>query len=172
MSKLWMNKIWSWDNCINALGVASLDLGLAIGQIQQLYDYQAPDGRLPDSVDWLIIEWGFTKPPIQGWTLSKLLLLEESPTIDDQVLLRLYHHTAKLTDFLMNHRRGDASNLPWYSHGNDSGWDNSTAFDTQSVIVALDCAAYLIIQADFLAKMAGKLGLGESVKSRSTWRKV
>lgn len=158
MSKLWMNKVWSWDNCINAVGVAPLSMDLAIDQIRIPYGLQTADGRLPDSVDWLCIEWAYTKPPIEGWTLLKLLELED-PRLDDKVLLELYHGTAKFTDFWMRHRRTDKSALPWYCHGNDSGWDNSTAFDEQPVIVSPDCAAYLIVQADVLGSLALRLGL-------------
>lgn len=158
MSKLWMNKVWSWDNCINAVGVAPLSMDLAVDQLRIAYGLQTADGRLPDSVDWLCIEWAYTKPPIEGWTLLKLLELED-PKLNDSVLLELYRGTAKFTDFWMRHRRTDKSALPWYCHGNDSGWDNSTAFDEQPVIVSPDSAAYLIIQADVLASLAARLGL-------------
>lgn len=162
MSKLWMNKIWSWDNCINAVGVAPASLDMAIDQVMQLFDYQAPDGRLPDSVDWLCVEWAFTKPPIQGWTIRELIdnhgLLESKIS----TIRRLYDHTYKFTEFWLN-RRTEHSALPWYSHGNDSGWDNSTAFDGRSVIVAPDLAAFLIIQLDVLERLA----LHISVKSHA-----
>jgi glycogen debranching enzyme len=160
MSKLWMNKIWSWDNCINALGVACLDIDLAVGQLMALYDHQAPDGRIPDSVDWLLVEWGFTKPPIHGWTLKKLL--EDRVDIKPDDLKRLYHHTAKFTNFWLRERQTDVSKLPWYSHGNDSGWDNSTVFDNQSVVCGPDCAAFLILQCDLLAQLSQQLGDGTS----------
>lgn len=156
MSKLWMNKVWSWDNCINAIGVAPLSMDLAVDQIRTLYGLQAPDGRLPDSVDWRVVEWAFTKPPIQGWTILKLLEHEDQK-MDDGVLLELYRGTARFTEFWFQQRQTDKSALPWYSHGNDSGWDNCTAFDEQPVIVSPDCAAYLIVQTDVLASLALRL---------------
>ncbi|EME83961.1 uncharacterized protein MYCFIDRAFT_195147 [Pseudocercospora fijiensis CIRAD86] len=73
MSKLWMNRAWSWDNCLNALGVADADLELALNQLLLFSDLQARNGRLPDSIDWLFVEWGHTKPPIQGWAIARLL---------------------------------------------------------------------------------------------------
>ena len=164
MSKLWMNKVWSWDNCFNALGIAPLSLHTAVDQLQQLYDFQAADGRLPDSVDWQNVEWAFTKPPIQGWAMAKLL--DRYADVHNSALLELYHSTAKFTDFWMQHRLGDKSALPYYSHGNDSGWDNSTAFDEQPVIVSPDCAAYLILQADLLRRLSAKLGLGDEHEER------
>lgn len=168
MSKLWMNKVWSWDNCFNALGLAPFNLDSAINQIQILYDYQAPDGRLPDSVDWQNIEWAFTKPPIQGWAISKLL--KRHPEINDHALLELYTATSKFTDYWMQQRRTEKSGLPWYSHGNDSGWDNSTAFDSQPVVISPDCAAYLILQTDFLAELASRLML--DIEHQDKWKRM
>lgn len=39
MSKLWMNKLWSWDNCINSLALSSLSGDLALDQAQLPFDY-------------------------------------------------------------------------------------------------------------------------------------
>ncbi|KXH69119.1 hypothetical protein CSAL01_01481 [Colletotrichum salicis] len=64
ISKLWVNKVWSLDHCFNALAIAALDQQLGLDQLTVIFDHQAPDGRLTDSVDWQNIEWGFTKPPI------------------------------------------------------------------------------------------------------------
>ncbi|KAK7458326.1 hypothetical protein Landi51_01149 [Colletotrichum acutatum] len=97
MSKLWMNKVWSWDHCFNALAIASLDQQLGLDQLTVVFDHQAPDGRLPDSIVWQDVEWGFTKPPIQGWALSRLLA--QFPDMSDAKLEPLYDATARLTDF-------------------------------------------------------------------------
>ncbi|KAI8300574.1 hypothetical protein K4K59_001454 [Colletotrichum sp. SAR11_240] len=159
MSKLWMNKVWSWDHCFNALAIAALDRQLGLDQLAVVFDHQAPDGRLPDSVDWQNIEWGFTKPPIQGWALSKLLA--QFPDLSDADLQPLYNATARLTDFWMDTRRGENSRLPFWAHGNDSGWDNSTAFDNTPMIIGPDLAAYLILQAACLEQLAKRLRLGD-----------
>lgn len=155
MSKLWMNKVWSWDHCFNALAAAALDQQLGLDQLTVVFDHQAPDGRLPDSVDWQNVEWGFTKPPIQGWALSRLLA--QFPDMSDANLQPLYSATARLTDFWMDTRRGETSRLPFWAHGNDSGWDNSTAFDKTPMIVGPDLAAYLLLQADCLRQVAKRL---------------
>ncbi|KAK1475106.1 hypothetical protein CTAM01_15738 [Colletotrichum tamarilloi] len=155
MSKLWMNKVWSWDHCFNALAIAALDQQLGLDQLTVVFVHQAPDGRLPDSVDWQNVEWGFTKPPIQGWALSRLLA--QFPGMSDDKVQPLYDATARLTDFWMDTRRGDTSRLPFWAHGNDSGWDNSTAFDSTPMIVGPDLAAYLFLQASCLEQVAKRL---------------
>jgi hypothetical protein len=153
-----MNKLWSWDNCINSLALSPLSGDLALDQVQLPFDYQASDGRIPDCIHWLEMEWSYVKPPIQGWTVAKLL--DSGLVTGDDRPLQLYTRMAALTDFWMLHRRTDHSALPWYSHGNDSGWDNSTPFDAQPVIASLDCAAWLIIQVDVLASLGARLRIG------------
>ena len=48
--------------------------------------------------------------------------------------------------------------LPYYQHGNDSGWDNSTTFDVDRVIESPDLAAFLALQLDVLADLSDELG--------------
>ncbi len=50
MSKHWMDKVWSWDHCFNALALAVGDPGLARHQFQLPFDHQDATGALPDSV--------------------------------------------------------------------------------------------------------------------------
>ena len=166
MSKNWMNRQWSWDNCFNALALEPYSIDFALDQIQIPFDYQSPEGRLPDYVQWGATEWAYTKPPIQGWALGRLL--KRQPNMNTTRLLQLYQHTAKFTDFWMRRRRTDQSALPWYAHGGDSGWDNSSEFDEESMVVSADCAAYLIIQADILAQVSLKLGLSNEESEKWT----
>ncbi|KAK1712333.1 hypothetical protein BDP67DRAFT_490246 [Colletotrichum lupini] len=103
-----------WEFIIHELGVPCLDQQLGLDQLTVVFDHQARDGRLPDSVDWQNVEWGFTKPPIQGWALSRLLT--QSPDMSDAKLQPLYDATARLTDFWMDTRRGNTSRLPFWAH--------------------------------------------------------
>ncbi|WWC65498.1 uncharacterized protein I303_108116 [Kwoniella dejecticola CBS 10117] len=163
MSKLWMNKVWSWDNCINGLALVRYDVNLALDQILLPFHRITPEGRLPDSVARNEVLFDYTKPPVYGWTLFKLLGLldgqssESHPvftTLGTARLTEIYEKVSLFTDFWYKHRKTTASVLPYYSHGNDSGWDNSTAYDQQTVCVSPDLAAFLIVQCDFLGKLA------------------
>jgi glycogen debranching enzyme len=51
--------------------------------------------------------------------------------------------------------------LPYYLHGNDSGWDNSTMFDMGVPLEAPDLAALLVVQMDVLAELCLKVGKAE-----------
>ena len=162
--------MWSWDNCFNALALAAHPdlLQASIDNLMLPYTQQLSDGRIPDALMYNEITWDFTKPPIYGWTLERLLRLR--PDITDVQLRVIYEKVAKFTNMWLHHRRVESSRLPFYSHGNDSGWDNSTSFDGDRVVVNADLASHLILQSDVLLRIAGRLQLGSEVER--SWTKT
>ncbi|MEU7875818.1 trehalase family glycosidase [Dactylosporangium sp. NPDC049140] len=149
MSKHWMDKVWSWDHCFNALALAPGHPELARDQFLLPFDHQDEAGGLPDSVAHSEVLYNFVKPPIHGWALARLRL----PAPDT------FAHLARWTEFWLTARRAPGEELPHYQHGNDSGWDNATLFDAGRVVQTADLAAFLILQARELAALAGELGL-------------
>jgi glycogen debranching enzyme len=105
----------------------------------------------------------FVKPPIHGWALGQLRLLIADLTTAD--LARAYEQLERWTMFWLSQRRAPNRDLPYYQHGNDSGWDNATAFDEQRVIEAPDLAAFLVLQLRELAHLAARLGYDSAVRS-------
>lgn len=156
MSKHWMNKVWSWDHCFNALALASSHPELAIDQFLVVFDHQAATGALPDSITHSEVLYNFVKPPIHGWMWSELRRRLPGPVSAD-VLLEVYRRLAAWTRYWLDHRRGPDATLPFYEHGNDSGWDNSTVFDLDRVVESPDLAAFLVLQLDELARLADDL---------------
>jgi hypothetical protein len=153
MSKHWMDKVWSWDHCFNALALAPGCPGLAWDQYHLPFDHQDESGALPDSVAHSEILYNYVKPPIHGWALGHLLRrLPERP--DPAELAATYHRLERWTEFWLTARRTPGSDLPHYQHGNDSGWDNATTFDPERVIVTADLAAFLVLQLRELARLA------------------
>jgi glycogen debranching enzyme len=65
---------------------------------------------------------------------------------------------SRWTRFWLDQRRAPGHDLPYYQHGNDSGWDNATTFDNGRVLQTADLAAFLIIQLNELAALATELG--------------
>ena len=72
MSKHWMDKVWSWDHCFNALALAPGCPDLALDQFALPFDHQDDSGALPDSVTHSEVLYNFVKPPIHGWTFGHL----------------------------------------------------------------------------------------------------
>ena len=157
MSKFWMNAIWSWDNCFNAIAVAHTDPQLAWDQILLFFDLQDPNGILPDMITDLESIYGFTKPPIYGWAIRKLVdklgLKKSLPYLN-----AIYKPLGRLTNWWYTLRDYDQDGLPQYHHGNDSGWDNATIFDQGFPTEGADLAAYLVLQCECLATIAQALG--------------
>ena len=80
------------------------------------------------------ILYNYVKPPIHGWALTELrsrITDLDRPTLD---LLR--DRLSAWTGFWLNYRRVPGHPLPYYQHGNDSGWDNATTFDHDRVVAA------------------------------------
>jgi hypothetical protein len=154
MSKHWMDKVWSWDHCFNALALAPGEPVLAWDQFQLPFDHQDPAGALPDSVTHSEVLHNFVKPPIHGWALGRL---RAQLTLDREQLLAAYARMSAWTRFWLDHRRVPGRALPHYQHGNDSGWDNATTFDGDRVIETADLSAFLILQLRELAALASEL---------------
>ncbi|GAA3439290.1 amylo-alpha-1,6-glucosidase [Kutzneria kofuensis] len=160
MSKHWMDKVWSWDHCFNALALAPGAPELAWDQFSVMFDHQDPTGVLPDSVTHSEVLYNFVKPPIHGWALGALRRLLVGRLGRDE-LIEAYHRVARWTDFWLTCRRAPGDALPHYQHGNDSGWDNATTFDPERVVVTADLAAFLVLQLRELADLAAELGLAD-----------
>ncbi|WP_329416751.1 trehalase family glycosidase [Streptomyces sp. NBC_00704] len=156
MSKHWMDKVWSWDHCFNALALAAGSPALAWDQFSLPFDHQDETGALPDSVTHSEVLYNFVKPPIHGWALGHLRRRLPMPPSRAQ-LADVYARLARWTDFWLTARRAPGAILPHYQHGNDSGWDNATTFDSERVVVTADLAAFLTLQLRELADLADEL---------------
>lgn len=156
MSKSGMIAVWSWDNCINALGLAKAHPEFALSQFLLPYRYMDTFGCTPDAIYEWRCERVFVKPPIQGWIYRKLVL-SNSFFAQPETVAQIYPLMKKNTLWWLKFR-GDR---PYYLHGNDSGADNATCFDACQQITTGELAAMLSVQCSVLADMADSMGLPE-----------
>ncbi len=161
MSKHWMDKVWSWDHAFNALALAPGLLPEALDQFLAPFDHQDASGALPDSVTHSEVLYNYVKPPIHGWALHRLRTRANQPLTHDH-LVEIYRGLSTWTEFWLDYRRIGGHALPYYQHGNDSGWDNATTFDRSRVIESPDLAAFLVVQLDTLIGLAGELETGDA----------
>lgn len=165
MSKNWMNAVWSWDHCFNALGLARSHPDLAWDQFMHPFDHQHPQGALPDLVHDNGRMWGFVKPPVHGWTLD--LLIDLGVATRDRVA-EVYPGMVAWTEWWLTYRDLNGDGLPLYFHGCDSGQDNSTAFDAEGFpSTSPDLAAFFALQLRCLARAAEMLGRADDA---TRWR--
>lgn len=167
MSKHWMDKLWSWDHCFNALALADGLPELAIDQFLAPFDYQDESGAIPDSISHSEILRNFVKPPIHGWTFRQLEALL-GDRLDAALKHEIYRVLSAWTRFWLDSRRVPGHTLAHYQHGNDSGWDNATSFDRGRLIETPELAAFLIIQARVCASLSAELGDGQT----ATWTRA
>jgi glycogen debranching enzyme len=152
MSKNDMINIWSWDNAFSALGVAAMDPALAFDQFAAIFDHQDPSGLLPDFVNDRDVSFAFTKPPVHGWAILRLIDRHPGWLTDDRRQALVTWLERQVSYWLTYTRRDDAS-LPAYCHGNDSGWDNATFFAEGGPVITPDLPTFLILACDCLAHL-------------------
>ena len=75
-----------------------------------------------------------------------------------------YQGLSKWTEWWLNYRDQDHDGLCEYTHGNDSGWDNSTVFHELPPVTSPDLATFLIIQMEELANLADAIGRTEEME--------
>jgi glycogen debranching enzyme len=84
-----------------------------------------------------------------------------------------YEPLCRWTDWWFTYRDDDGDGVPQYNHGNESGWDNSTVFSTLPPIESPDLSAWLVLQMEMLAEMAGRLGHdGEAIEWAARSRRL
>lgn len=155
MSKNWMTQVWSWDHCFNAIAFAGAHSQLAWDQWMVLFDFQDTTGLLPDSVSDQGSSWVFCKPPIHGWALRKVM---ERMELTPRQLSEAYKKLSRWTRWWLTYRDSDGNGIYEYHHGNDSGWDNSTAFQSEVPIEMPELQAFLVVQMEVLSDLAHRLG--------------
>lgn len=166
MSRNWMTSCWSWDHCFNAIAYAFKNPEAAWDQLNVHFHLQEPGGCLPDGVNAETCGWNFCKPPIHGWALD-CMERANPDLLTEERLREFYPKLCRWTEWWFNARDADGDGLPEYRHGNDSGWDNSTAFDVGFPNCAPDLQGHLVTQMDKLADIAERLGfMAEAVRWR------
>lgn len=154
MTKNHMINIWSWDNAFSALGVAEMDAALAFDQFGAIFDHQHASGLLPDFVNDRDVSFAFTKPPVHGWAILRLVQAHPTFLTEDR-RAALIPWLERQVGYWLTHARKDAHSLPAYFHGNDSGWDNASFFAEGGPVITPDLPSFLILACDCLALLHG-----------------
>lgn len=154
MSNNWMTNIWSWDNCFGAIYLAKDHEALAWDQYTMFFDHQDKTGCYPDFINDTMKSYASLKPPIYGWAYR--YMMKRNSSFDTTGRLKMvYESVGKMTEFWFNYRTKDG--LPYYTHGNDSGWDNGTMYAEGMPVSTPDLMALLVDQMRFLSECASKL---------------
>lgn len=168
MSKASMCNVFGWDHAFNAMAHARHDPQLAWDQLMVMSDQQDSHGKLPDNMNDQNIMYSFGKPPIHGWA-ARFMMKRNPRMFTPERLRELYDYLSSANTWFLKHRVWPGDTLPFYTHGFESGWDNSTVFDKAVPVVSPDLGAFLALQCEVVADIADKLDLGREAES---WRNV
>lgn len=156
MTKNWMTNIWSWDNLFSAMGLMMASPKSAYEQLILFETLQSPEGAFPDYANDRYASYSCNKPPLLGWCYDWMIQNEKSSLktfVKPSLLNRIYKMAEKQTDYWLKHRMSDLG-LPYYTHGNDSGWDNGTFFSEGVPVITPDLTTFLLLQIQFLIDYA------------------
>lgn len=168
--------LWSWDSWKTAVGMLDFEPQLAQDQILALFDYQAPNGMIPDCVypDSTLNNWRNTKPPLAAWAVEKVY----QTTGDREFLSSIFPKLIKYYYWWYEHRDVDQNGICEYGSSDqtheaaawESGMDNAVRFDGAKIITgaagdgslnqeSLDLNAYLIYEREILERLAQEIGI-------------
>lgn len=156
MSKIGMCNVYNWDNVFNAMAHCRHQPDLAWDQLVMFCDYQDEFGKPPSNFNRNRMGSTITNAPVHGWGLRRMW--DANPDMmTPERMEEAYDFLSKWTDWHTNHRTWPGDNLPFYQHGFDCGWDNTSLFDDGVPVVTPDLATYLILQMETLVDLANSL---------------
>lgn len=167
MSKFSMCNVYHWDHAFNAMAHCSHNPDLAWDQLILFYDKMDEHGKCPSSMNRNDMRYTISNPPVQGWALRRMW--DENPgMMTKERMAEAYDYLSRWTDWLCKYRTWTGDRLPFYHHGFDSGWDNSSIFDQGIPVISPDQPAYLVLQMEVLEDLASAMGRADDAK---LWRK-
>lgn len=145
MSMNIMTNIWSWDNCFVSLGLAKEQPQRAYEQFMSFAHVQAPEGNYPDFMNPNYVSYDFTKPPVQGVLYLELINQNREFFTQYDRALEVIATCKQLVSYWLDYRTFNGlHDLPFNTHGNDTGLDNATIFEQSVTVRSPDLMSYLI----------------------------
>ncbi|WP_428229860.1 MGH1-like glycoside hydrolase domain-containing protein [Flavobacterium sp.] len=180
----WFHGFWAWDSWKHAVAVANYDGELAKNQMRALFDYQEPNGFIPDCIyrNNLLEENNYrnTKAPLAAWAIWKIYEKTKDVSFIKEFYpkLKLYHN------WWYKERDHDQDGLCEFGATDgtvlaakwESGMDNAVRFDDSKILKngekaysldqeSVDLNSFLYAEKNYLNKMAEVLKLTEEAKN-------
>ena len=179
----WFHGFWAWDSWKHAVAVANYNSELAKDQMRALFDYQEPNGFIPDCIyrNNLLEENNYrnTKAPLAAWAIWKIYEKTKEANFIKEFYpkLKLYHN------WWYKERDHDQDGLCEFGSTDgtviaakwESGMDNAVRFDDSKILKngekaysldqeSVDLNSFLYTEKNYLQKMAEVLKLSEEAK--------
>lgn len=181
----YFNGFWAWDSWKHAAALAWVAPDLARDQMRAMFDFQAANGMVADSVylDAKENNWRNTKPPLAAWATLEI----HRATGDAAFVAEMYDRLVRYHRWWFAERDHDRNGLAEFGATDgtriaaawESGMDNAVRFDEAKMLAngegawsldqeSVDLNAYLYREKRDLAELAGILG---RTAERDAWRR-
>lgn len=183
----WFNGFWAWDSWKHAAAVVNYNPVLAKNQMRALFDYQEPNGFIPDCIyrNNLIEENNYrnTKSPLAVWAIWEIY----EKTKDADFLKEFYPKLKSYHSWWYKERDHDQDGLCEFGSTDgtliagkwESGMDNAVRFDNTKILKngdhaysldqeSVDLNSFLYAEKNYLKKMAQVLQLTSEAKEWET----
>jgi putative isomerase len=169
------NAFWSWDSWKHAAALAQFAPELAKEQVRALFDYQLPNGMIPDKVSRDRKENNLrdTKPPLATWAVAAIY----KQIHDQEFVAEMFDKLYRYHQWWYENRDHDHNGLAEYGSTDgtreaaawESGMDNAVRFDDSTMVrnhegawslnqESVDLNCYLYMEKVELASMAALIG--------------
>lgn len=183
----WFHGFWAWDSWKHAAAVVNYNPELAKNQMRALFDYQEPNGFIPDCIyrNNLIEENNYrnTKSPLAAWAVWTIY----EKTKDADFLKEFYPKLKSYHNWWYKERDHDQDGLCEFGSTDgtliagkwESGMDNAVRFDNTKILKngdkaysldqeSVDLNSFLYAEKNYLKKMAQVLKLTLEAKEWET----
>ena len=157
MSRNSLADAFGWQQGYQAIAVMR-DIRQAWNFICNMFDYQLPDGQLPDWINDYCCTYLTCKPPFQGFAIIWLLDHGDTEQLTVEDYRRLYYPMQRWTNWWFNYRDTDHDGIPQYSHPDESGWDDGSIFSKGVPVETPDLCAYMVLMTEACGRLAEKIG--------------
>lgn len=163
---------WAWDSWKHAAAMASFAPDEAMEQVKSMFDYQTPEGMVPDCI-YPVSQWNNlrnSKPPLAAWAVLKIFEQNGDKDFVAEVLPKLvsYH------EWWFRFRDCDSNGFCEYGSCDgtleaaawESGMDNAVRFDKTSMVEgywsmdqeSVDLNAFLLLDRQCMEKLREAVG--------------
>jgi putative isomerase len=179
----WFHGFWAWDSWKHAVAVVNYNPELAKNQMRALFDYQKPNGFIPDCIyrDTLMEPNNYrnTKSPLAAWSVWKIY--EQTKEFD--FLKEFYPKLKSYHNWWYKERDHDQDGLCEFGSTDgtlvaakwESGMDNAVRFDDSKILKnaakaysldqeSVDLNSFLYAEKNYLAKISNVLKLSNESK--------
>ncbi len=145
-----------YEQCVHAVAIHSRHPQLAWKLWRGTFDLMSSSGQVPEQVSAFGRASQFSAPPVQGWALMQMIQRGWIP--NPEKIQEAVECLEQNSRWWMQHSVAQRNGLPYYSHGRDAGWGESSLFLTPPPFQTPDLFAFLIVQLTTLIELYEFLG--------------